>query len=761
MSDPDDSTHASNERADATRGRRGAGDGGTGRRRRKQHGLFYKVATRTITGLFGLFLIGVVALAVVYARTDIPQPGQDANKQVAIVYYDDGKTEMGRIGAVNRQNVKLGQVPENVQFAFLSAEDRDFYDNKGISPTGIVRAAWADARGGSQQGGSTITQQYVKNYFLTQDRTVSRKVKEIMISVKIDRKYSKQQILTDYLNTIYYGRNAYGIQAASQAYFGVDAAKLSTSQGVFLASVINAPAFYDPAGGTSNVNRGRARMQYVLSGMVKKGWLTQAEANAQRYPTFKTPKPANSRTGSDGFLLAAVESELGRKLKLSGQDIGRGGLRITTTIHKSDQAAAVQAVKNNVANPAATGQNAVHAGLVAMKPDGSVVAMYGGADFQKSQYNAATIATPPGGSSFKVFALTAAQRQGISLSSRISGANYLRLPGETKPITNDRGESFGRITLKTALANSVNTAFVRLNVKMGSGKTLAAAKELGIPATDPGMNTPTANDTLGVADVHVIDMAGAYNTINAGGKRSSPHLVEKVTSEEGGFSYTAKPERKQVVSKDVAANVANAMTGPIRYPSGSAHKTLGDFDRPAGGKTGTTDNFRSAWFTGFTPGQLTTSVGMYAGNGDTTTSLRKATGNADFYGGKVPTQIWRDFMTLALKGQPVTELPKANDSGGTDVGPETSAPSTTQAPSSTSSSSTTSTPSTSTSTSTTSSPSSTPTSRSTAPSTPAPSTPAPSAPSASTTRVPQTTAPAGPPTAAGPPTPGVTQQGGG
>ncbi|MBO1756287.1 transglycosylase domain-containing protein [Allobranchiibius sp. CTAmp26] len=727
---------------------------GRGRRRRGQHGLFFKVVTRTIVGLFALFLIGVVALVVIYERTAIPQPGQDAGRQVAVVYYSDGKTELGRIGPVNRQNVQLSQVPQKVQYAFLSAEDRNFYDNKGISPTGILRAAWADARGGSQQGGSTITQQYVKNYFLTQDRTVTRKVKEIMISIKIDQKYTKQQILVDYLNTIYFGRNAYGIQAASQAYFGVDSSKLTVSQGAFLASVINAPAYFDPANGADSKARASARMAYVFDGMVKKGWLSQAEASAQTFPVFKTPKPANTRTGSTGYLLAAIENELSTKLKLTGQDIGRSGLRITSTIDKTDQAAAVQAVKNSVsAQTASTDQ--VHAGLLSQKTDGAVVAMYGGADYQKTQFSSATQAAVPGGSSFKVFALTAAQQQGIGLNTQVSGANYLRLPGVAKPITNDRGETFGLINLRTALADSVNTAFVRLNVRLGSGKTLAAAKLLGIPATDSGMNTPTPNDTLGVADVHVIDLANAYNTINAGGERTSPYFVQKVTSEQGGYSYTAHPDRNQVVSKDIANNVASAMAGPITYPTGSAHATLRDFGRPAAGKTGTVGSggkFRSAWFTGFTPGQLTTSVGMYAGDGGSNTSLAKA--GQQFYGGVVPTQIWKDYMTIALRGKPITQLPKATNAGSGNNIPTTSTTSTPTTTTPTSTSTTTSQPPTSTSTSTTPTPTSTtttPTPTSTAPTTTATTT----APPTSTRIVVPT--PTKAPT--GPPTPGVPTQG--
>ena len=712
---------------------------------RKQHGLFFKVVTRTIAGLLALVLIGVAALAVVYQRTTIPQPGQDAEKQVAIVYYSDGKTEMGRIGTVNRQNVQLSQVPQKVQYAFLSAEDRNFFDNKGISPSGIVRAAWAGARGGAQQGGSTITQQYVKNYFLTQDKTVSRKVKEIMISVKIDRKYTKQQILADYLNTIYFGRNAYGIQAASQAYFGVNSNQLTVSQGAFLASVINAPAIFDPANGSDSANRARTRMNYVFSGMVEKGWLTQAESDAQRFPTFKTSKPPNSRTGSTGYLIAAIEKELTTKLKLSEQDINRGGLRIISTVDKDDQAAAVKAVKNNVDNTGKTGKDRVNAGLVAMRPDGSIAAMYGGDDYQKSQFNAATQAAVPAGSGFKVFALTAAQQQGISLSARVNGANNLRLPGEPKPVKNSGGVSTGFISLRNALTQSINTAFVRLNVQMGSGKTLAAAKLLGIPATDSGMDSPSPRDTLGGIDVKAIDMTTAFNTINARGKRADAHFVQKVTSETGSYSYKAKTEGKQVVSKKIADNVANAMQGPVSRPAGSAYKTLRDFNRPAGGKTGTTDNFRSAWFTGFTPGQLTTSVDMYAGDGGGDTSLAKA--GRTFYGGDVPTQIWKDFMTVALKGQPATKMPKASELGGGIPGvraPANRVPA--PAPSSRSTSSRSSAPSSSSSSSSSSSASAPPTDTPTP--TPSTQTSTSSPPSAPSTSQP-------PPTSSTPPAPPV------
>ncbi|NNG38480.1 penicillin-binding protein [Flexivirga sp. ID2601S] len=634
-------------------------------RPRTEHGLAFKVFWRTVLGLFTLFVLGFVVLLVIYLRTPIPQPQANAGKQLSIVYYDDGKTELGRFSTVNRQDVQLSQVPQQVRYEFLAAEDRNFYKNSGVSFSGTVRAAWKTLTGGGEQGGSTITQQYVKNYFLTQDRSVKRKVKEIMISLKIDQKYSKDQILQDYLNNIYFGRGAYGIQAASQAYFGVDVEKLNPSQGAFLASVINAPGLYDPQYGEAAAARANARMVYVLDGMVKEGWMTQAERDKQQFPTFKPYKPAGQSTpGPNGYIVASVRNELQTKLKLSPEDIDRGGLRITTTIQKPAQDAAVAAVNKSVPSEVAR-LDQLRTGLFAQKPDGAVVAMYGGTDISKAP-NAATYAQLQGGSSFKTFALAAALQDGMTMQTRFSGASPLVLnagAGKTNKVTNDHGEQYGSLTLDQAFAVSSNTAFVRLNQQLGTGKTLAAAQQLGIPAKAPGMNDPSAVDVLGYAAVHVSDMANAYNTISAEGKKASPYFIQKVSSQAGAYDYTAHPNTTQALDKDLAANLANGMQGPLDGVGGyrgTAESTAGTLGRPAGGKTGTTGangKFIAAWFTGFTPNQLTTSVGMYAGDG--TKALNQA--GESFYGGDIPGTIWRDFMSGALKGQPVAKMPKTKD----------------------------------------------------------------------------------------------------
>src|SRR5450759_3995623 len=232
---------------------------------------------RILVVLLGLFLVGAALVGVAYATVKIPQPNDLAKAQASIIYYADGKTEMARISEINRESVPLSQIPLHVRYALLAAEDRTFYQNNGVSPSGIGRALVVAVKGGPTQGGSTITQQYVKNYFLTQDKTITRKAKEFIISIKIDQQESKDTILANYLNTIYYGRGATGIQTAAKAYFGVDASRLTVAQGALLASVIRGPQFYDPDLGPKQKAAATARVNYVLDGMVTQGWLSAAE----------------------------------------------------------------------------------------------------------------------------------------------------------------------------------------------------------------------------------------------------------------------------------------------------------------------------------------------------------------------------------------------------------------------------------------------------------------------------------------------------
>ena len=281
---------------------------------------------RTLWTIFALGLLGVVGLVVAYVVTPIPKANERALQQNSIIYYADGKTVLDRFSTVNRQNVSLDRVPEQVQKAFLAAEDRTFYTNSGISPKGIARSVWVGLKGGPQQGGSTITQQYVKNYYLTQDRTLTRKAKEIMISIKIDGEVPKDQILEDYLNTIYFGRGADGIQTAAQAYFGQGVQNLDVAQGALLAAIIRGPSFYDPQLGPEQKTLAEGRWNYVLDGMVAQGWLSAGERAKLTFPETRPISKSSGLTGPNGFVSEAIREELKTKLKLTDTDLALGGL---------------------------------------------------------------------------------------------------------------------------------------------------------------------------------------------------------------------------------------------------------------------------------------------------------------------------------------------------------------------------------------------------------------------------------------------------
>ncbi|WP_374971101.1 transglycosylase domain-containing protein [Terrabacter sp. BE26] len=596
-----------------------------------------------------LFVLGVVGVFIAYQQTSIPQPNQLANKQVSIVYYSDGKTELDRIAVQdgNRESVPLTKVPKFVQDAHIAAEDRTFYQNNGISVGGILRAVKTSVTGEAQQGGSTITQQYVKNYFLTQDRTVSRKAKEILISVKIDGQLPKSEILEKYLNTIYYGRGAYGIQSAAKAYFGKDVSKLTVGEGAVLASVINAPSMYDPAnGGEAKANLTR-RYAYVLDGMAQEGWLSAADrAKFATLPKIQPYKGTKVSSGPNGYITAQVKREL-LTTGLSDRDIDNGGLRIVTTIDKKAQTAAVAAMKGNLPKK-------VTGGLVAIKPgDGAVVAMYGGPDYSKDEYNTATQAIMQGGSNFKPFGVLAAVRNGISTKTKFDGDTPQTIDG-TK-INNFGDISYGKVDMRRMIGRSINTAFVNLNNTITPALTRQAAIDAGIPAQTPGLGTDLTN-ILGTASPHVVDMASAYSTIASQGVRAKPYLVKKITSATGDFTYEAKPQTKRAFDKDVTADTTDAMTYTVK-PGGTATKIGRELGRPAAGKTGTSEENRSKWFSGFIP-QLAVSVGMYKPSADGKTNQQLSPEESSLYDGStIPANIWLDFMKVVTQNMEVQDFP--------------------------------------------------------------------------------------------------------
>lgn len=652
---------------------------------------------RGLWTLLALGALGLVGLGIAYARTDIPQPNEVATAQASIIYYADGKTEMARLSDSegNRESVPLSQVPDHMQKAMLAAEDQDFYQNNGISPTGIARAVWVAVKGGqATQGGSTITQQYVKNYFLTQDRTLTRKAREILISVKIDQQQTKDEILENYLNTIYYGRGAYGIQTASKAYFNKDVSKLTPAESAFLASVIRGPSLYDPGLGEKQQANAEERSGYILDAMVENGWLSQADRDAATFPEIRKYTP-RKQSGPVGYLTEMVKNELVTKHEIPETDIDRGGLRIVSTIERTKQLAMQDAVKDE--RPEAKD---VHVGMASIRPgDGAIVALYGGEDYSKRQQNAATQDKMQAGSTFKIFTLIAALQSGdVSLNSRFSGASprYFEefadpgassAAGRRGRVKNFGDESFGQIDLRRATGRSVNTVYAELNILAGADKSSKAATDAGVRSE----LEPNIANVLGTDYVTVMDMANAYATIAAEGVRADPYIVREIRYlDESVPSIEVEKKTQQVFDKDLMSDVIDAMTYPVE--GGTARYVGQNLGRPAAGKTGTSESFRSAWFNGYVP-QLQAAVGLFrSGKDGEELQMENLPEDGDITGGTFPARIWTAYMEVSLDGSEVVPFPKPaginKDADPppptTKAPPPTTAPPTTSAPPSTS-----------------------------------------------------------------------------
>ncbi|WP_433571453.1 transglycosylase domain-containing protein [Streptomyces sp. CA-251247] len=630
--------------------------------------------------LIGGFLAG-------YLLVDIPPANAAATSQSNVYLYEDG-SQIARDGEVNRENVKLAQVPLTVQRAVLAAEDRDFYSERAVDPKAMVRAAWNTVTGKGRQSGSTITQQYVKNYYLGQEQTVSRKWKEFFIAIKLGREQSKSEILEGYLNTSYFGRNAYGIQAAAQAYYDRDIEEIDTARGAYLASLLNAPSAYDVATHPENRAAALGRWNYTLDGMVKKRWLSPADRAALTFPVPERAKPATGLSGQRGYIVQAVEDYLTGNDIIDEKTLAVGGYRITTTLERAKQTALTEAVDDQVTSKLSDTRKAdrnVRVGGASIDPaSGKVVALYGGVDYTRQYVNNATRRDYQVGSTFKPFVFTSAVENGsvnqddrpITPNTVYDGTDRRTVEGWSgKPYApeNEDGHSYGPITVRTATDKSVNAVYAQMAMDVGPARVKQTAVDLGIPASTPDL-TASPSIALGPATASVLDMTKAYATLANHGRHGTYTLVQRVTKD-GQQVRLPKKSAGQVVSREAADTTTSILQSVVEGGTGTAAQSAG---RPAAGKTGTAEEDKAAWFAGYTP-QLATVVAVMGQ--DPVTGAQKplygALGLPRINGGGAPAKIWGQFTGTALEGSEIVEFDLELEEGAQEELP----PSETESPS--------------------------------------------------------------------------------
>ena len=622
---------------------------------KKKHRWAKRIGFSILTVFLGVFIAGMAVFLYLYNTLAVPAPDDLALAQKTTVYYADGTTEMGTLGEINRQIIDTTTLPDYVSKTIVASEDRTFYTNNGVDLKGIFRALVNNLRGGARQGGSTLTQQYVERYYIGETTSYTGKLKEAVLAIKINREKTKDEVIGAYMNTIYFGRGAYGIDAAAQAYFGHGAHELTLSESALLAAVIPAPSAWDPA---VNPDKAKERWERDLNLMVEDGWITQAERDAAVFPETIDPDTLNSEsmTGTNGYLMAQVKQELIASGQFDEDKISQGGLRITSTIVKEHQEQAVAAAEgmNEVEGWDPTHQ---HVALSSMDPTtGEILAEYAGADYEKRQQNAVTQDIAMAGSSFKPFALLANARLGGTVYDTYSGKSPQYFRGMGTPVYNDGGYSFGNVTLVKATAYSMNTVFVGLNDDVEPENTLKAAIDAGIPEDTVGLNDELLN-VLGPSSPHNIDLTTAYSTIANGGERVTAHIVKKVEDSNGKLLYSGDVAPKRVFEVEEVSSIMPALEAVTKGEGTAANVDSAIARLTTAGKTGTSSDQLSAQFVGFVPGMVT-AVSMYqsddAGN---SVPLDDVGGLDQFHGGDWPVDVWIDYMKPATANLPGDDFP--------------------------------------------------------------------------------------------------------
>jgi penicillin-binding protein 1A len=657
--------------------------------------------------IVGLPLLGfaVIAGTLIWVYVHLELPQIEPTRQSSYVYTRTGDLLTTFHGAEDRTPVAPGKLTDTVKHAILAAEDDAFYQHPGVDPMGIARAAWTDlvARD-TVQGGSTITQQVVKNvyagtYETDEDgvvtytlpsRSIGQKVRESLLAVKLESEFTKDQILATYLNTIYFGHGAYGIQAAAQTYYDLDHDELNVAQAAMLAGLVRAPSHYDPAV-KGNEEVAVDRRNYVLDQMVENGWLDPSAASSLQSQKIRLTLAEETRNAplDSEYFVDYTYREL--KKRFGSAEVFGGGLRVATTIDLALQKEAEDAVRSHLPAP----EDPAAAVVTIDARTGQVLAMVGGENFNRSKVNLATGDGGTGrqaGSAFKPFTLAAAMTANYSLQETWEGPSTISIPdrecytdGEPWTLSNASDAENGYFTLEDATAYSVNTVYAQVIAAIGPQRVIDMARDLGIRSK----LQPYCAATLGTEAVNPLEMTNAYATLANRGLRQRATPVTAVEDRHGDAVPTATGkalnERPvQVLSANNADLVTSALQGVVEYGTGTA----ADLGRPAAGKTGTAQEYVDAWFCGYLPApgpaaaapegydaapQLVTCV--WLGYPDGERPMESVEGVSPVYGGTIPASIWHDYMLQAVEalGIEPTEFPVPDESGH-DKGPETPAP---------------------------------------------------------------------------------------
>jgi penicillin-binding protein 1A len=571
-----------------------------------------------------------ITIALIAFAIDLPKVNEAAlTRRPHVELLDAGGQPFASFGDVYGEAIDLKKVPSYLPAAVVAVEDRRFYHHHGVDPRGLLRALYEDVRAGHfVQGGSTITQQVAKNLFLTPERTVSRKIREALLALKLERTYTKDQILSLYMNRVYFGSGIYGFEAASERYFGRPAKDLTVFQAAVLAGQLKAPSHYNPA---REPERAKQRAEVVLTTMVETGALTKSQAAFALNNAVPALKAVPNQTNKARYFADWVVSQVDSYVGSTDQD-----LVIHTSLDPKLQAIAEKALDEHLDKSGAK-LKVSEGAVVVLSPDGAVRAMVGGKDYEDSQFNRATQALRQPGSAFKPFVYMTAVENGLKPDDMVTDAP-IKI-GHWKPQNFD-GRFYGPVTVETALAKSLNTATVRIAQDVGPKALVATAHRMGIAENWK----PDLSLALGSGDLTLLELAGAYAPFANGGSGVAPYGITDITDRQGKVLYRRQGAGLgQVMTPETVGTMNRMLVQVMSRGTGTAAA----INFPAAGKTGTSSDFRDAWFMGFTADYV---AGVWVGNDDGD-DMKGVTG------GGLPAQIWHEVMAAAHEGHEPRSLP--------------------------------------------------------------------------------------------------------